>query len=262
MRIYWRFILNCARDFSIFRFDMIVMMLDLVAYIASIYLFWLFVMPGQSSIDGWESSDLIVLAGFAGLWLSLNGFLAGTWELSGKLLDGGLDKYLCRPMRVIPSVIGECFQVDELIKGLVVFAVAVGYFHQKTSVSIEPLRLLLSSTIFIFGTVIVALMKCCISMLTLWLGNMGILRVLLYFEDMQIERVPTVLLKGGVGFLLNYVLPAGAIATWPTAVLLGKMEMNQAMTYLTVLGLLIVFWSWLTRRMFLATLRRYDATGG
>jgi ABC-type uncharacterized transport system permease subunit len=259
MKVYLRFFINSLKDVTEFRFDFLMGLLDLLVYMASIFLFWKFVSAGGAGIAGWRVADLMLLGAFAGLYISLNGFFSGCWYLSGKILEGELDKYLARPVNPYFAIMAECLQVDELIRGLLSFALLFGIYASQADHRISLPALAAAAFIFICGTLSLVFMKSVVSLLTVWYGDLGAFKMLLHFEDLQFEKYPTTLYGKAVSRVFNYVLCIGLVTTVPVLVLLDKAS------YLACAGaalLSLLVWSGLLAATFKKAMTHYESFGG
>ena len=259
MRVYFRFLVNSWKDIAEFRFDFLMGFLDLLVYMASIFFFWRFVSAGSSEIAGWRTIDLMLLGAFAGLYISLNGFFSGSWYLSGKIMEGDLDKYLARPVNVYFAIMAQSFQIDELIRGILGFTVMLGIYLAKTGCDISFLSLAGAFVVFSCGTLSLVFMKSVVSLLAVWYGEIGAFKLLLHFEDFQFERYPTTFYGRALSNVLNYVICIGLVATIPTAILSGK---TIPANYLVGALLCLLAWAALLAVVFKKAIARYESFGG
>ncbi len=259
MRVYWRFFVNSLRDATEFRFDFLMGLLDLLVYMASIFFFWKFVFGESGGVGGWKVTDLMLLGGFAGLYTSLNGFFSGCWYLSSKIMDGELDKHLSRPVNVYFAVMAESLQVDELIRGLLSFALIFGVYLVRSGAVPSPLPLAAAVLIFICGTLSLVCMKSIVSLLTVWYGELGAFRMLLHFEDLQFEKYPTTMYGRALSLAFNYVICIGLVATVPVMVLLGRAPLLSGIA-LALFSL--AAWSGLLALVFRKAMAHYESFGG
>ena len=233
--------------------------LDLLVYIVTIFLFWRFVSGGGVEVAGWHTDDLMLLGAFAGLYISLNGFFSGCWYLSGKIMEGELDKYLARPVNVYFAVMAESFQIDELIRGVLSFTIMFVIYLVKTDRAISILSLLGAIVTFSCGTLSLVCMKSIVSLLAVWFGDIGAFKLLLHFEDFQFEKYPTSFYGKGLSFVLNYVFCIGLVATIPTAILCDK---TLHVEYLVGGILCLIVWASLLAVVFKKAIARYESFGG
>ncbi len=113
-------------DFAALTFDFILTIVFLV-------FFWKYLLGDFEMLAGWNMNELVILSLFGSSSWSVGQFLAGAWQLSEKIMGGQIDKYLCRPVNPLFSLIVEDMQLDEVVKGVLSLSLFLILYRFKES---------------------------------------------------------------------------------------------------------------------------------
>ena len=264
MRVLISFFKIALKDKTEFSQDLVFDFLNYITYILITAFMWTGVISTFGNIGGWTSFNFIMLTCFAGLYRSFNNFFSGTWQMKNNIIDGTLDKYLCRPVNVYFSVLGENFEPISLIEGIITITVTlvISCFTLKPTGISFLFNIIPSIIVFGCGTVCIMCIKSIVSLLTVWLGDISIFQNILFFEDLQFDRYPTFFLSKGFNIFFNWIVPLGLIATYPAYVLTFNLERSELLSILLRTVGITLLWIVLLHVIYKKAIKHYESFGG
>ncbi len=259
-RLLFRFVAISFRNMSEFRIDFFTSVVHSLIYQAIFIVFWKSVLSftGQN-LGEWRFPDLVILSGFTLVSNSIMLWFSGLLRLPQKVLKGELDKYLSKPVSPLFALVAEEVNAlpsaQRMLSAILIVGGACLYFGIRPALG----NVLLSLLLMVLGCFVMLLVQGWIAMLTFWWGDVSYLNSLVGITG-DYERYPINLFPLGVRWFLTWIIPIGAISTFPALVFLGKGE--SAAVYFGIAALLAVFWSIVFQFSWRKALCRYEAFGG
>lgn len=259
-RLLFRFVAVSFRNVSAFRLDFFTSIAHSLIYQAIFIVFWKSILTFTAqNLGGWRFADLVVLSTFTLVANSVMLWFAGLLRLSQKVVKGELDKYLSKPVSPLFALIAEdvnaLVSTQQLVSALLILGGACLYFGLRPA----PGNVALSLLLMVLGCVVLLLIQGCIAMLTFWWGDVSRLNSLFMMTG-EFERYPLTLFPLGIRGFLTWIVPIGAISTYPVLVFLGKAE--SVWRYFGIAALLAVAWMVVFQLSWRRALCRYEAFGG
>lgn len=259
-RLLFRFASVSFRDASEFRSDFLMSLAHNLLYQGIFILFWKSVLDfTPAGLGAWTFPQLAVLSAFTLLATALMQWFMGFLQLSGKILQGEVDKYLCKPISPLFALWAESINAlasaQQLVSAALIIAGVCVYYR----VPVTPGAALAGLGLLALGCLVVILIQGCIAMLAFWLGDVSRINTLLQITG-NFERYPINLFPPWLQGMLTWVVPIGLISTYPVMVFLGKAE--EPWRYLATGLVLAAVWGLIFRETWRRALRRYESFGG
>jgi ABC-2 type transport system permease protein len=259
-KLLYRFAAVSFRDMSVFRTDFLMSLLHNLVYQAIFLIFWKSVLSFTASrLGGWTFPELAVLSSFTLISAAVAQWLVGLLQLSSKILDGDLDKYLCKPVPPLLALLGDSVNglasFQQLASAGVLLTAVCLYYR----VPLSPGSVAAGLLILVLGCAAVLLIRGCIALSAFWLGDVSRINGLFQISS-EFERYPVNLFPLWLQGTLTWVVPVGLISTWPVLAFLGKGGPPWA--WLGTGAALVAFWGLIFREIWRRALRRYESFGG
>jgi|GEM_PF-714478 len=255
-----RFLVMSYHDFYAFRLDFAAGIFQYLLNTIVFIVFWKSVVQySATSLGTWGFYDLAVLSCIMLIATAITQLFFGFARFSQNVLQGEIDKYLCRPIDPIFALIAEEIHllplIQQMFSGIFILWALVNTYGTPPAFG----NVVLSVAILAAGCMLIVLIEGCISLLTFWFNNVSnLLHAFSTFRS--VERYPLDIfpLPARVSFTL--ILPVGFVSTIPTSVFLGKTTAGH--TYFLLGILLAVFWFILYISLSKAGVKRYESYGG
>ena len=259
-RLLSRFFILSLRNLSEFRLDFWVSLVHTLVYQAVFLVFWRSIVAATGErLGDWGFAELAVLCAFTLLATAVMQWFVGLLRLPGKILEGDLDKYLCKPISPLFAVLAEEVDglscVQQLAGGVLILGSLVTYYD----LAIEPLNLLASLVLLLLGCCVVTLIQGSIALSSFWLGDVSRVQQLLAVTG-EFERYPLTVFSPWVQRLLTWVIPIGLLSTFPVLVFLGRAPALSTPLYAA--AVLTLLWSIALHRLWRRAIVRYESFGG
>jgi ABC-2 type transport system permease protein len=260
-RLLGRFIVISFRDMSEFRIDFFTSVLHSLIYQGIFIVFWKAVLTFTADdLGGWKFPDLVILTAFTLVSNAVMQWFAGLLQLPRKVINGELDKYLSKPLSPLFALVAEeingMASVHQMVSALLILGSACAYYGVRP----QPGDVLASLLLMVIGCIVLLLIQGWISMLTFWWGDVSRINSLFMLSG-EFERYPITLFPLTVQRFLTWVIPIGAISTYPVLLFLGKAQ-GAAPRVLAVAAALALFWILVFHLSWRRALARYEAFGG
>lgn len=259
-RLLFRFVAISFRDMSEFRLDFFTSIVHSVIYQAIFIVFWKSILSFTSqSLGTWRFADLVILSAFTLVSNAIMLWFSGILRLPQKVVKGELDKYLSKPLSPLFALLAEDINglasAQQMLSAIVILGGACVWFGVRPA----PGNVLVSLVLMVIGCIVLLLIQGWISMLTFWWGDVSRLNGLFMMTG-EFERYPINLFPLGVRRFLTWIVPIGAVSTYPVLVFLGKAE--SPARYFGIAALLAVVWMSIFQFSWRKALSRYEAFGG
>lgn len=240
--------------------DLIIMILDFAVVIVLSIVFWTSIFSNISNIADWTLAELTVIPIFSSAVFSLSESVAGSWQLPEKIVNGSLDKYMCKPINALFASVMEGMQFDEIIKGIVTFVLFIVYYFLRYQVTFSVIGFLSAFGGIIAGTVILILFRVSISLLTFWLGNTRSIGDIIHLENLGLEKYPLQIYSHPLQLFFSTVLPVGVIGCIPAMLMFGKFFSRGSILVFEMI--LIAIYSTICYLLWHFGIRKYESSGG
>jgi len=255
-----RFAAVSFRDTSEFRLDFFTSVVHYLVYQALFIVFWKSILGFTGGALGeWTFPDLVVLTAFTLLATAILQWFEGFEQLSGKVLTGGLDKYLSKPVSPLFALLAEelngVASAQQLASGVILLGGVCLYFD----IRITLLGTLASLALLTLGCLVLTLLRGCLALLSFWLGDVSRITQLLNVSN-DFERYPINLFPPWLRGFLTWILPVGLISTFPVLVFVGKT--SAAGSFLAIGAVLALVWSAIFAWTWRHAVARYESFGG
>lgn len=240
--------------------DFVVLLIDFIATIASTIIFWRFILVDIDNLGNWSMAGLILIGIFGNTSWAFGELFAGSWELSNKITEGRMDRYMCRPVNVLYSLVLEDMQVEELLKGILSLVVLLVWYGFTFHVTFEAFSFALAVLSMLIGVVIVTIVRCIYSCSAFWVENTEGLHYLIHPEDLGVERYPLDIFNNVAKIILLSFIPVGFISYFPAMFYLHMF--NRPLLFLLVELAAMMLFSILLHFIWKKGLKKYEAAGG
>lgn len=251
--ISWKNSIEYMNDFAI-------LCLDFLVTIISTIVFWQFLLPEYENLGGWSLAGLILIGIFGNASWAIGELFAGAWELSAKITEGRMDKYMCRPVNTVFSLVLEDMQVEEMIKGMLSLVILLIWYEIKFHVSAGIVDILFSFISFLLGIVIVAVTRSIYSCSAFWFENTGGLNYLIHMEDLELERYPLDIFNKATKVVLISIIPVGFVSCFPAMFYMNMIDngLLYLLLEIAILGLLVL----VLHLVWGKGIKKYESAGG
>ncbi|WP_462160745.1 ABC-2 family transporter protein [Pseudoalteromonas maricaloris] len=258
--VFIRFLQLSLKDLSVFRSDFIISIIHILIYQGIFILFWdALLRQLDSPLGEWDKGSLALLILVGLIFSSIRMLFFGFTTMSSKVINGELDKYLCRPVSPLLALLAEDTKIWAAGHSLLTCSILFFFMDQVYDYQFTTLSFVYFLISILVGSLTLVLMEGCIALSAFWFGNVDRLFYLINsFGDFQ--RYPITLFPKLLQHFLIYVLPIGLVSSIPVMFLVGMYDEPASM--LIIQGVILLFWLcgfvWLWR----CALRRYDSLGG
>lgn len=240
--------------------DFVVLFIDFIASIASTIIFWRFLLVDIDNLGNWSMGGLILIGIFGNASWAFGELLAGSWELSEKITAGRMDRYMCRPVNVLYSLVLEDMQVEELLKGVLSLAVLLVWYGFKFHVDFDLFSFLLAFFSMLIGVVIVAIVRCIYSCSAFWIENTDGFHYLIHPEDLNVDRYPLDIFDKAARIILLSIIPVGFVSYFPAMFYLHLLD--YPLLFLLAEIVVMVLFATVLHFIWKKGIKKYEATGG
>jgi viologen exporter family transport system permease protein len=259
-RLLFRFATVSFRDMSEFRLDFFTSIVHSLIYQGIFFVFWKSVLSfTASSLSDWSFPDLFILSTFTLVSTAVMQWFVGLLQLPAKVLQGGLDKYLAKPVSPLFALLAEDMNgvasLQQMASALLILAVVSIYYHVRVTL----VSVCASLGLMVLGCLVVLLVQGCLAMLTFWWGDVSRLQSLFGLTG-EFERYPLTLFPLALRNFLIWIVPIGLISTYPVLVYLGRVEALSR--YLAIAAGLAAFWGLVFFLGWRRAIARYESFGG
>ncbi|MFW9903010.1 MAG: ABC-2 family transporter protein [Candidatus Thorarchaeota archaeon] len=243
LRIQSRFIIMSYK--LIYQFPSIIVggFLEATVTILSFFIFWQVVLIGQA-FKNWLLPDILIFSALGYLcWGIASFFFTGIWAMPQKIIEGEIERWLCRPLR--HPLLGILFE-EVWVGGGAFFCVStillimVSLYYK---IRYSFLNILIAFIILIFGMFCLYLLYGTVSSLTGFLiGRANFIQQAFDSLEDNFVRIPATTLPGGIKGILIFGYPVAFISAFPAEVLLQHVDLIVAIGILLFQIPLTLFW--------------------
>ena len=254
-----RFVIISWQRIRAFNFEFLMMFVHLLFNFSFILIFWGALLQHTQTFGEWDFAELALYSGLTFLGESFGGVFFGFRDLPRRIIDGGLDKFLVRPMNTLFAVLFEqvsvVYYLEELIASVVMIALVIAHY----SISIQMTNAIMGVLVLMFGVMIYNCVYGTVTFLAFWFGQVGTFRAII-FGLAESKQYPLSIFPNGLRLFLTYIIPVAFISYYPAAIFLGKIRVNVVLLGKMLVLMLVVFT--LFNLVWHKGLKRYEANGG
>ncbi|MHA1213730.1 MAG: ABC-2 family transporter protein [Candidatus Hodarchaeales archaeon] len=235
--------------------------LESTALILSFFIFWQIVLIGQN-FGGWILPEILIFTSLGYFcWGLASFFFSGIWGLPEKIIEGDIERWLCRPVH--HPLLGIIFE-DIWIGGSAYLIVSIVLFIYVTtyySIIYSLEQILMTFGMIIMGmTCLYLLYGTITALLGFTIGRAGIFQQIFESIEDNFTRIPATTLPSGVKTFLTIGLPVALISAWPSELLLGKISLYEGLSIFFVQLVLAVLWSLSFLLVWRTGIRKYESS--
>jgi ABC-2 type transport system permease protein len=242
-RIQTRFIIMSYK--LIYQFPSIIIggFLEATVTILSFFIFWQVVLVGQA-FENWLLPDILIFSALGYLcWGIASFFFTGVWAMPQKIIEGEIERWLCRPLR--HPLLGILFEEVWVGGGAffcvsIILLILVSLYYR---IQYSLLNVLIALVILILGMACLYLLYGTVSSLTGFLiGRADFIEEVFDSLEDNFVRIPATTLPGGIKGILIFGFPVAFISAFPAEVLLQRVNLVAAIGILLFQIPLTLFW--------------------
>lgn len=254
-----RFLVISWHRIRAFNFEFIMMFIHLLFNFSFVLLFWTSLLRHIHSFGEWSFGELAIFSGITFLGEAIGGIFFGFRDLPQKIIGGGLDKFLVRPMNTLFAVLFEQVSIVYFLEQFLtsILLILIVCWHYTIPISIG--NIVLACIVLVVGVMTYHLIYGTITFLAFWFGKVNVFRSLI-FGIGESKKYPINIFPMGIQYFLTFVIPIAFISYYPAAVFLGKVRLGLGM--ILQLSIFIVVSLGLFHVTWRKGLKRYEANGG
>jgi ABC-2 type transport system permease protein len=218
--------------------------LEATVTILSFFIFWQVMLVGQT-FENWLLPDILIFSALGYLcWGIASFFFTGVWAMPQKIIEGEIERWLCRPLR--HPLLGILFEEVWVGGGAFFFVSAITLIMVSLYYRIQYslLYVMIAFIILILGMSCLYLLYGTVSSLTGFLiGRAAFIQEAFDSLEDNFVRIPATTLPGGIKGILIFGYPIAFISAFPAEVLLQHLDLIEAFGILLFQVPLTLFWA-------------------
>ena len=258
-KLLLRFMIISWQRIRAFNFEFLMMFVQLIFNLSFILIFWGALLRHIDAFGDWTFGQLALYSGITFLGDSIGGVFFGFRDLPQKIVGGGLDKYMARPINTLFSILFEQVSIVYFLEQFIASLILITIVITRYSLAVSPFNMILGFLVLFIGVIIYNMVYGAITFLAFWVGKLGVFRNII-FGLSQSKRYPLSIFPDGIRYLLTFFVPIAFISYYPTVIFLGKFKIDLA--FITQITLLLIGVSFIFSYVWNKGLKRYEANGG
>ncbi len=254
-----RFLVISWYKIRAFNFEFLMMFVHLAFNFSFILIFWGTLLRHIHAFGEWSFAELALYSGITFLGESVGGIFFGFRDLPHRIINGGLDKFLVRPMNTLFAILFERVSVVYFLEQFIASIILIGIILGHYSISVAIGDVVCSLLILVIGVVIYHFVYGIVTFLAFWVGKVGVFRAII-FGLAESKQYPITIFPDKLRSLLTFVIPVALISYYPTVIFLGKMKVG--ICFLLQISILFIVIFSIFRFVWCKGLKRYEANGG
>ncbi|MFW9856284.1 MAG: ABC-2 family transporter protein [Candidatus Thorarchaeota archaeon] len=230
------------------------------AMLLTFVIFWQITLAGQS-FGTWQIHEILIftaLGYFA--WGLASLFFTGVWALPYKIIEGDIERWLCRPLR--HPLLGVLFE-DVWVGGSAFLFVSIFlmwlvsvYYHLQFQI----LNLILAFCSLVIGMTTLYLLYGSVTALAgFTIGRAEFVQEAFESLEVSFVRVPATSLPRGITTFLMVGFPIAFLSAFPTEILLERLTLDNAIWVLVLQVPLCLFWIGTFLLIWRLGIKRYES---
>ena len=214
-----------------------------------------------NSIGGWNFSELTILYSFNLLSYAISGtlFWYSIYHLEDLVVSGNFDRYLLRPLGIIPQLMCTSFGYTFLGQILVSSIFLISNFYKVadlTFFNIFYLCISLIGSVFLQAGAVIL-----VGSLSFWILRSKEVGAVVYYQIRNFINYPLNIYPSFLKIILTFIIPWGFINYYPCLIFLNKYNnlYDHILGLIAPLVCIIIFI--ISLKVFSIGLRQYSSTG-
>ena len=259
LKLFKRFFIISWQNIYVFKFEFLMVFLNLFFNFSFIFIFWYTLLNHIPKFNGWTFEELAIYTSIVFMGEGLSGFFFGFRDLPHKIINGELDKFLCRPINTLIAILFEQVSVIYFIEQFIVSIIISIFIIIKYHMEVSILNVIYSFIILFIGILILNFIYGIITFLTFWCGRLETFREII-MQVAESKHYPVTIFPKKIRFFLTYCIPTALVSYYPSIVFLGKEKFGLIFLIKFLILLLIIY------TLFILTwkggIKRYESNGG
>lgn len=209
-----------------------------------------------TNIGEWDFPKLCILNSICYISWGFFVFFWGFHQIPQKVVSGGLDKFLTRPISPILGLLGEEIHLEAIYEILAGF---IGLFLFSWYYSLLPNlpHFLISLAVLLLGTINIVLFHGAISLSSFWFGKIDSLQHIVDTMD-EFQKYPLSFFPRGLHWFLMFMLPLYFPGAFAAKIYLGY---SLPLTHWVAFAGSLLIWFGIFFILYNQCLKRYEANG-
>ena len=242
IKIYIVFLKQYLKRLMEYRVDFLIGMIAFLFSQGVGLLFLYIIFQNVTSLGGFGINEILLMYGISLIPKGIDHlFFDNLWLLPRNIRQGGMDRYLLRPVNPLYSYLIERFQPDafgEIILGIAL--VVVTTINLGISMTVFNLFALLS---FIFiGIFVFTALKLLTSSTSFWLKDAYPLMQITY-NISDYTKYPLLIFPKAIQLIMTFIIPFALISYYPALYLLGTYSYPFVMGYLSLVTFTLIYFA-------------------
>lgn len=196
------------------------------------------------AFEGWLFPDILIFSALGYLcWGIASFFFTGVWAMPQKIIEGEIERWLCRPLRhpLLGILFEEVWVGGGAFFGVSTILLILVSLHYRIQYSI--INILIAFIILILGMTCLYLLYGTVSSFTGFLiGRAEFIQQAFDSLEDNFVRIPATTLPGGIKGILIFGYPVAFISAFPAQVLLHHVNLVVGISILLFQIPLTLFW--------------------
>ncbi len=258
-KLLYRFMIISWHKIKTFNFEFVMTLVHLIFNFSFVLIFWYTLLSHIQSFGDWSFPELALYTGITFVGESIGGIFFGFRDLPYTIVQGGLDKFLVRPINTLFAVLFERVSIIYFIEELIVSIVLIVTIVLRYDISINAMNVLYSLIILVWGVFIYNCLYGIVTFLAFWVGQIEVFRSLI-FGLADSKQYPLSIFPEKIKLVLTYIIPVAFISYYPAVIFLNKdsLKLDFVLKFI-VFSAIVLYLFKLTWNM---GLTRYEANGG
>jgi len=219
-------------------------------------IFGIIVYGVSKGFPGWTLNQFVLLQGtFMFVFGLMHMFLlAAVWRVRHSVQTGNFDKYMLRPIKILPYILMQGMDFDGLgstLSGVFLITYALTKIGINPLFMLEYLFLIVLSFIFVSSITIIT-----IGLSFIVIQSEAIMQAFNMF--LNVVKYPLTIYGSTIKFAISFIVPLGIVSFYPSQALISGLSAST-IAYLT---LSVVLFATFSYSIFRLGLSKYQSAGG
>lgn len=238
--IYSIFFKQYLKGLMEYRVDFLIGMFAFLFSQGTGLLFLYIIFQNVNALAGFGIDEILLMYGLSLIPKGIDHlFFDNLWLLPRHIRQGGMDRYLLRPINPLYSFLIERFQPDafgEIILGSALVIVTV----IRLGVQLTIFNVFGALSFIFIGIFIFTALKLLTSSTSFWLKNAYPLMQITY-NISDYTKYPLLIFPKAIQWIMTFIIPFALISYYPALYLLGSIDYLDVLIYITIVTSLLIF---------------------
>ena len=257
LKIYSIFFKQYLKGLMEYRVDFLIGMVGFLFTQGAGLLFLYIIFQNITALAGFSLNQILLMYGLSLIPKGIDHlFFDNIWLLPRYVRQGGMDRYMLRPINALYVFLIERFQPDafgEIILGTFLVITTL----TNLSIPFDPVQFIVIFITLFIGIFIFTGLKLATASTSFWLKNSyPLIQVTYNLSDFM--KYPITIFPKVMQVILTYVIPYALVSYYPAMYLFGEVSLIQLTLYLVLVTLFVIglgLWVWQKG------LKHYESTG-